>query len=71
MQLCTSCRNAIIIDTPAVYPRLIEFLHYDIHTTGQKSHCFNMKFSTVENNEYPILTTAEALLAGDLLQVPR
>ncbi len=25
--------------TPAVYPRLVEFLHFDIQSTGQKSHC--------------------------------
>eukprot|EP00924_Labyrinthula_sp_SR-Ha-C_P002541 maker-scaffold_144-snap-gene-0.6-mRNA-1 protein AED:0.46 eAED:0.48 QI:0/0/0/1/0/0/5/0/183 len=28
-----------VIVTPAVYPRLIEFLHFDIQSTGQKSHC--------------------------------
>ena len=27
--------------TPAVYPRLVEFLHFDIQSTGQKSHCVN------------------------------
>lgn len=27
--------------TPAVYPRLDEFLHFDILSTGQKSHCVN------------------------------
>ena len=25
----------------AVYPRLVEFLHFDIQSIGQKSHCFN------------------------------
>ena len=30
-----------VIVTPAVYPRLIEFLHFDIQSTGQKSHCVN------------------------------
>ena len=28
--------------TPAVYPRLIEFLQDDIQSTGQKSHCVNI-----------------------------
>eukprot|EP00924_Labyrinthula_sp_SR-Ha-C_P012752 maker-scaffold_151-snap-gene-0.6-mRNA-1 protein AED:0.43 eAED:0.45 QI:0/0/0/1/0/0/7/0/226 len=28
-----------VIVTPAVYPRLIEFLHFDIQSTWQKSHC--------------------------------
>lgn len=26
-----------VIITPAVYPRLFEFIHVDIHSTGQKS----------------------------------
>jgi hypothetical protein len=30
--------------TPAVYPRLVEFLHFDIQSTGQKSHCVNTTF---------------------------
>ena len=30
-----------VIVTPTVYPRLIEFLHFDIQSTGQKSHCVN------------------------------
>ena len=30
-----------VIVTPAVYPRLVEFLHFDIQSTGQKSHCAN------------------------------
>ena len=25
----------------AIYPRLVEFLHFDIQSTGQKSHCVN------------------------------
>ncbi|GBN40487.1 hypothetical protein AVEN_275197-1 [Araneus ventricosus] len=28
-----------VIVTPAVYPPLDEFLHFDIQSTGQKSHC--------------------------------
>ncbi|KAL0803465.1 hypothetical protein Bca101_095955 [Brassica carinata] len=28
-----------VIVTPAVYPHLVEFLHFDIQSTGQKSHC--------------------------------
>ena len=27
----------------AVYPRLVEFLHFDIQSTGQKSHCVNIR----------------------------
>src|SRR3984885_12710778 len=38
-----SCSNSVehrrVIVTPAVYPRLVEFLHFDIQSTGQKSHC--------------------------------
>ena len=30
-----------VIVTPAVYPRLDEFLHFDIQSTGQKSHRVN------------------------------
>ena len=30
-----------VIVTPAVYPRLVEFLHFHIQSTGQKSHCVN------------------------------
>ena len=29
------------IVTPAVYPRLFEFHHFNIQSTGQKSHCAN------------------------------
>ena len=29
--------------TPAVYPRLLEFLHFDIQSNGQKSHCVNTR----------------------------
>ncbi|KAL6266135.1 hypothetical protein P5V15_002995 [Pogonomyrmex californicus] len=32
-----------VIVTPAVYPRLLEFLHVDIQSTGQKSHCVNTR----------------------------
>ncbi|KAF9455794.1 hypothetical protein BDZ94DRAFT_1179187, partial [Collybia nuda] len=28
----------------AVSPRLVEFLHFDIQSTGQKSHCVNTTF---------------------------
>jgi hypothetical protein len=33
-----------VIVTPAVYPRLVEFLHFDIQSTGQKSHCVNIGY---------------------------
>ncbi|KAG6654568.1 hypothetical protein CIPAW_05G154300 [Carya illinoinensis] len=32
-----------VIVTPAVYPRLVEFLHFDIQSTGQKSHCVSIR----------------------------
>ncbi|XP_070055649.1 uncharacterized protein [Nicotiana tomentosiformis] len=32
-----------VIVTPVVYPRLVEFLHFDIQSTGQKSHCVNIR----------------------------
>jgi hypothetical protein len=28
-----------VIDTPAVYPRIVEFLHFNVQSTGQKSLC--------------------------------
>ncbi len=28
-----------VIVTPAVYLRLVEFLHVNVQSTGQKSHC--------------------------------
>jgi len=31
----------------AVYPRLVEFLHFDIQSTGQKSHYDNIIFMTI------------------------
>ncbi|XP_022765873.1 uncharacterized protein LOC111310713 [Durio zibethinus] len=31
-----------VIVTPAVYPHLVEFLHFDIQSTGQKSHYLNI-----------------------------
>src|SRR5580698_7316911 len=33
-----------VIVTPAVYPRLVESFHFDIQSTGQKSHCVNTTF---------------------------
>ncbi|KAI8115052.1 hypothetical protein CVS40_12697 [Lucilia cuprina] len=51
-----------VIVTPAVYPRLLEFLHFDIQSTGQKSHCVNThsripqvprKFHNWLRNYYP------------------
>ncbi|CAN6989914.1 unnamed protein product, partial [Brassica rapa subsp. trilocularis] len=32
-----------VIVTPAVYPRLVEFLHFDIQSTGQKSHYVSIR----------------------------
>jgi hypothetical protein len=31
-----------VIVTPTVYPRFVEFLHFDIQSTGQKSHCVSI-----------------------------
>ena len=31
------------IVAPAIYPRLVEFLHFDIQSTKQKSHCVNIR----------------------------
>ena len=28
---------------PLLFPRFIEFLHFDIQSTGQKSHCVNIR----------------------------
>ena len=36
------CLTACYHFTPAVYPRLVEFLHFDIQSTGQKSHRVNI-----------------------------
>jgi hypothetical protein len=38
-----SVKVAMVIVTPAVYPRLFESLHVDIQSTGQKSHCVNTR----------------------------
>ena len=35
-----------VIVTPAVYPHLSEFLHFDIQSTGQKSHYMIAKAAT-------------------------
>ncbi|XLU24258.1 hypothetical protein S245_060324, partial [Arachis hypogaea] len=32
-----------VIVTPTIYSRLVEFLHFDIQSTGQKSHCVNIR----------------------------
>lgn len=36
--LSSSTRPVDKTSIPAVYPRLVEFLHFDIHSTGQKTH---------------------------------
>jgi len=38
---CDDSLSKVIV-TPAVYPRLVEFLHFDIQSTGQSSHCENV-----------------------------
>uniref|UniRef100_A0AAY4C4B5 Uncharacterized protein n=1 Tax=Denticeps clupeoides TaxID=299321 RepID=A0AAY4C4B5_9TELE len=42
---CPEEKHALkrVIVTPAVYPRFIEFLHFDIQSTGQKSHRVNTR----------------------------
>ncbi|KAI9923360.1 hypothetical protein MW887_010471 [Aspergillus wentii] len=56
-----------VIVTPAVYPRLVEFLHFDIQSTGQKSHCVNTTFwpsqcySSKFSFEYLLLPPRSAL----------
>ncbi|XP_075090002.1 uncharacterized protein LOC107808881 [Nicotiana tabacum] len=32
-----------VIVTPAGYPRLVTFFHFDIRSTGKKSHCINIR----------------------------
>ncbi|XP_022728466.1 uncharacterized protein LOC111284003 [Durio zibethinus] len=32
-----------VIVTPAIYPHLVEFLHFDIQSTGQKSHYVSIR----------------------------
>ena len=39
--ICNTDLKRVIV-TPAVYPRLDEPLHFDIQSTGQKSHCVNI-----------------------------
>ena len=42
---CSALSNYVpqrVIVTPAVNPRLVESLHFDIQSTGQKSHCVNI-----------------------------
>jgi len=41
----SSATDKRVTVTPAVYPRLLEFLHIDIQSTGQKSHCVNTRES--------------------------
>jgi len=34
-------RTGVVV-APTGYPRLVESLHFDIQSTGQKSHCVNI-----------------------------
>uniref|UniRef100_A0A6N2ND52 Uncharacterized protein n=1 Tax=Salix viminalis TaxID=40686 RepID=A0A6N2ND52_SALVM len=56
-----------VIVTPAVYPRLVEFLHFDIQSTGQKSHCAPKGRSSPS----PAGTRRPALAAGAARAVHR
>jgi len=55
-----------VIVTPAVYPRLVEFLHFDIQSTGQKSHCVNTTFwpsqCYVLDSQIPLVRTSSKLV---------
>ncbi|KAH1188063.1 hypothetical protein GmHk_U060233 [Glycine max] len=47
-----------VIVTPAVYPRLVEFLHFDIQSTGQKSHCVNIRRDHRNAFRIPLVRTS-------------
>ncbi|KAL5178469.1 putative uncharacterized protein ART2 [Glycine soja] len=50
-----------VIVTPAVYPRLVEFLHFDIQSTGQKSHCVNIRRDHRNAFRIPLVRTSSEL----------
>ncbi|KAA3447109.1 senescence-associated protein [Gossypium australe] len=47
-----------VIVTPAVYPRLVEFLHFDIQSTGQKSHCVSIRRDHRNAFRIPLVRTS-------------
>uniref|UniRef100_A0A183E681 Eukaryotic translation initiation factor 3 subunit L n=1 Tax=Gongylonema pulchrum TaxID=637853 RepID=A0A183E681_9BILA len=47
--------------TPAVYPRLVEFLHFYIQSTGQKSETVNTGKGHLSTVEFPILFFEDTL----------
>nr|QXI72951.1 hypothetical protein Solyc00g068970.2 [Solanum lycopersicum] len=56
-----------VIVTPAVYPRLVEFLHFDIQSTVQKSHCVNIRWDHRNalfklNSRIPLVRTISKLV---------
>ncbi|XP_069146991.1 uncharacterized protein, partial [Solanum lycopersicum] len=56
-----------VIVTPAVYPRLVEFLHFDIQSTVQKSHCVNIRWDHCNalfklNSSIPLVRTSSELV---------
>src|SRR5437016_12329528 len=60
-----------VIVTPAVYPRFIEFLHFDIQSTGQKSHRVNTRrgpsrcFVLIKQSEIGRASCRESVDLGD------
>ncbi|CAN7022534.1 unnamed protein product, partial [Brassica rapa subsp. trilocularis] len=50
-----------VIVTPAVYPRLVEFLHFDIQSTGQKSHCVSIRRDHRNAFRIPLVRTSSEL----------
>ncbi|KAL4082243.1 hypothetical protein QTP88_030139, partial [Uroleucon formosanum] len=66
-----------VIVTPAVYPRLLEFLHVDIQSTGQKSHRVNTRpgpsrcFVLIRQSDSPGGRPAATRPATEARVVPR
>ncbi|CAG8500054.1 14347_t:CDS:2 [Funneliformis caledonium] len=58
-----------VIVTPAVYPRLFEFLHFHIQSTGQKSHCVNTDYGHhnamfLLDSQIPLVRTSSKLIVN-------
>ncbi|KAK8660403.1 hypothetical protein V6N13_051329 [Hibiscus sabdariffa] len=52
-----------VIVTPAVYPRLVEYLHFELQSTGQKSQCMSIRRNHFEflHFEIPLIRTSSEL----------
>ncbi|PHT26546.1 Regulator of rDNA transcription protein 15 [Capsicum baccatum] len=67
-----------VIVTPAVYPSLVEFLQFDIQSTGQKSYCVNIRWDHCNalfelNSRSPLVRTSSELVvqrAGSISSSP-